>query len=189
MKTVYQTDAEGFFIKAVQADPSPLELDVWLIPGGCVEDEPPALSEGQSAQWVNGAWQVIDPPPDPEPTQEEIQAAHERAVLAERDRRIDIGTSITVTGIGSFPVSGRPQVQADLTSLVTAAQIAMAAGNASATFPFRDEARVNHTLTAEQVIELYMAGVAWLSATRQAAWGLIDADPRPSDITDDAHWT
>lgn len=136
------------------------------------------------------AWQAEGntPEPAPGPTPEEAAAAHEAAVLAERNRRIDLGTSITVTGIGSIPVSGRPQVQADLTSLVTAAQIAQASGNAAATFPFRDEARVNHTLTSAQVIELYMAGVAWLGAVRQAAWTLIDADPIPEDITDDLHW-
>jgi hypothetical protein len=128
------------------------------------------------------------PEPAPEPTPEEAAAAHEAAVLSERDRRIDLGTSISVTGIGPMPVSGRPQVQADLTSLVTAAQIAQAAGNTTATFPFRDEARVNHALTASQVIELYMAGVAWLGAVRQAAWTLLDANPAPADVTADALW-
>lgn len=34
MKTVYQTNAEGYFVGPVQADPSPLEPGVWLIPGG-----------------------------------------------------------------------------------------------------------------------------------------------------------
>lgn len=84
MKIVYQTDAEGFFTGPVQADPSPLEPGVWLIPGGCVDVEPPALSEGQRAQWANGAWVVIDPPPEPEPepepTPEELLAA-ERAQM------------------------------------------------------------------------------------------------------------
>ena len=192
MKTVYQTDAEGFFIGPVQADPSPLEPGVWLIPGGAVEVEPPALTEGQKAQWVNGAWAVIEPPPppepEPEPTPEEARAAIEASILTERDRRIDLGTGINVTGVGTIPVSGRPQVQADLTSLVTAAQIAIAAGNTTATFPFRDEARTVHALTAAQVIELYMAGVAWLGAMRQAAWSLIDADPIPADYSDDRHW-
>jgi hypothetical protein len=74
MKTVYQTDFDGFFTAPVDADPSPLEPGVWIIPGGAVEVEPPALKDGQRARWNGGAWDVIDPPPPaPEPTPEEIQ--------------------------------------------------------------------------------------------------------------------
>ena len=65
----YQTDHEGFFVGPVKADESPLEPGVWLIPGGAVEQEPPALQEGERAQWTDGEWQVI-PPPEPEPEPE-----------------------------------------------------------------------------------------------------------------------
>ena len=85
MKTVYQTDAEGFFIGSVQADPSPLEPGVWLIPGGAVEIAPPALSEGQRAQWVDSKWTVVDPEPElepePDPTPEELLAAERENML------------------------------------------------------------------------------------------------------------
>lgn len=115
-------------------------------------------------------------------------AAAEADVLAERDRRIDAGITVTVSGIGAIPVSGRPQVQVDLTSLTTAAQIAISIGDTTATFPFRDEARVIHNLTGTQVMALYMSGVEWLAAVRAAAWALIDADPIPSNYDDDVHW-
>jgi hypothetical protein len=65
-KIVYQTDAEGFFVGAVAADPSPLEPGVWLIPGGAVETTPPALAEGERARWTGIGWEIV-PPPEPEP--------------------------------------------------------------------------------------------------------------------------
>ena len=79
MKIVYQTDFDGFYTGPVEADPSPLEPGVWLIPGGAVGVEPPALSSGQRARWNGRAWDVIDPPPPPPPppplTPEELLTA------------------------------------------------------------------------------------------------------------------
>jgi hypothetical protein len=67
---VYQTDHEGFLVGETVADPDPMDEGSWLIPGGCIEQEPPALSDGQRAQFVNGAWVVVDPEPAPEPEPE-----------------------------------------------------------------------------------------------------------------------
>ena len=111
-----------------------------------------------------------------------------KQVIAERDRRIDEGTTINVPGIGNIPTSGSPVVQADLTSLAQAAQIAIAAGNPEAMFPFRDRTGTTHALTPEQVVSLFMSGVNWLASVRAAAWALMDADPIPADFTDDQHW-
>lgn len=74
---VYQTDREGFFVGTTHADPDPMDGDNWLIPGGCVTAEPPALTEGQRSQWTGSAWVVVnepEPEPEPEPTIEEIRA-------------------------------------------------------------------------------------------------------------------
>ncbi|MFJ4496655.1 DUF4376 domain-containing protein [Pseudomonas atacamensis] len=59
-KLVYQTDHLGIFIGAVTADESPLEPGVYLIPGGCVEVEPPAIPEHKAAWWSGQAWQLVD---------------------------------------------------------------------------------------------------------------------------------
>lgn len=101
MKTVYQTDAEGFFTGPVAADPSPLEPDVWLIPGGAVEAEPPALVEGQKAQWTNGAWAIINPPPEPEPEPEPPPEEKAAAIRAQRNWRL---SSSDWTQIADSPV-------------------------------------------------------------------------------------
>lgn len=58
-KTVYQTDALGIFTGTTTADPSPLEPDVWLIPGGCVEVAPPTPGEHQVPRWDGQRWQLI----------------------------------------------------------------------------------------------------------------------------------
>ena len=45
MKTVSQLDFTGFFVCAVEADESPLEPGVFLIPGGAIDRAPPKILE------------------------------------------------------------------------------------------------------------------------------------------------
>ena len=76
---VFQTDHRGFLVGETVADPDPMDEASWLIPGGCVEQEPPALSDGQRAQFVGGAWLVVDPEPVVEPEPEpELPATKEQ---------------------------------------------------------------------------------------------------------------
>lgn len=51
MKTVSQLDAMGYFVDSVIADKSPLEDDVFLIPGGAVDFPPVHVPEGFKAKW------------------------------------------------------------------------------------------------------------------------------------------
>jgi hypothetical protein len=66
MKTVSQLDAAGYFVGITDADESPLEPGVWIIPGGAVDVAPPLVPQGQRARW-NGAWALeplpVAPPP------------------------------------------------------------------------------------------------------------------------------
>ena len=92
---VYQTNAQGVYVGPVMADESPLEPGVWLVPGGCVEVEPPQIPEGQMAVWQSGAWSVIPVPDEgvtepPQPTPEEILAA-ERAAMRVSFAQLMIG--------------------------------------------------------------------------------------------------
>ena len=59
-KVVYQTDHLGIYTGKTLADRSPLEADVWLIPGGCVEIAPPAVPAKKAARWDGRKWQLID---------------------------------------------------------------------------------------------------------------------------------
>lgn len=56
-KTVSQLDAAGYFVGATIADESPLEPGVWLIPGGAIDQEPPAaINPGKRYRPDNGRW-------------------------------------------------------------------------------------------------------------------------------------
>jgi hypothetical protein len=86
---VYQTDENGMFIGALQADLSPLEDGVWLIPAGCVETAPPSFSEGQFARWTGDIWVVEDiptPEPEPEPAPEELAEQAKQRRIAELEQ-------------------------------------------------------------------------------------------------------
>lgn len=88
---VFQTDHEGFYVGPAAADADPLDEGNWLIPAGCVMEAPPVLSEGQRAQFTNGAWVVVDPAPTPEPieplppTKAEQEALRRAAYASESD--------------------------------------------------------------------------------------------------------
>lgn len=59
-RLVYQTDDKGFYVGEATADPDPQNPGCWLIPGGCVEVEPPAIPRGKRAQWSSYKWKLIN---------------------------------------------------------------------------------------------------------------------------------
>ncbi|MEW5713918.1 hypothetical protein AB1462_16350 [Pseudomonas sp. SB113] len=59
-KTVYQTDHMGLYVGPANAQESPLEPGVFLIPGGCVEVAPPDAPEGKIQSWNGRRWQLLD---------------------------------------------------------------------------------------------------------------------------------
>ncbi|MBB6158526.1 hypothetical protein HDC30_005784 [Pseudomonas sp. JAI115] len=60
-KTVYQTNAQGLYVGQVEAEESPLEPGVFLIPAGCVQTPPPAeIPPLKAACWNGKAWQLVD---------------------------------------------------------------------------------------------------------------------------------
>lgn len=68
IKPVFQTNELGYFIGITEAYESPLEPDVFLIPAGAFEDEPPYRNEPGVTCWrrVDGAWKLEDIPKPPE---------------------------------------------------------------------------------------------------------------------------
>lgn len=68
---VYQTREDGVFIGYVEADESPLEPGVFLIPRGCIIEEPPTFGEPNQARWDfdNEEW-IIEPIPEEPPPEE-----------------------------------------------------------------------------------------------------------------------
>lgn len=60
-QTVYQTNHLGIYVGPIQAEESPLEPGIYLIPGGCVSIAPPTdIPEFKAACWTGKAWQLLD---------------------------------------------------------------------------------------------------------------------------------
>lgn len=51
--------ATGEYLGESQADPSPLEPGVWLLPAHCATDAPPIAGQGQAVLRENGAWTIV----------------------------------------------------------------------------------------------------------------------------------
>jgi hypothetical protein len=82
MKQAVQLDINGYFVGVTEADESPLESGVFLLPAGAIDVLPPVVPEGKRAKW-DGDWVFEDIPsppppvpplPDPEPTYVEKRA-------------------------------------------------------------------------------------------------------------------
>ncbi|MFG1383254.1 hypothetical protein [Xanthobacter versatilis] len=66
-KTVWQLDPEGVLIGAATAWDHPFREDEFLLPALCIEEEPPALLDGERAVWRDGGWIVEKLPAKPTP--------------------------------------------------------------------------------------------------------------------------
>ena len=58
MKIVYNFDENGAYCGASEADRSPLEDDVYLIPAFATDVMPPATGKNECPVWENGKWTV-----------------------------------------------------------------------------------------------------------------------------------
>jgi len=58
------------YLGETEADESPLEPGVWLMPAGAVSLEPPTPVEGQWPRWNGEGWELVSKPEpdDPVPT-------------------------------------------------------------------------------------------------------------------------
>jgi len=113
MKTVSQLDENGYFVGTTTADESPLEKGVFLIPGGCVEVEIPALPAGTKAKFVSGEWVFEDipvSPPEPEPVPPApLTYAAEEARAVVRTKYDDMQTAINAATTADAIKAAMPQ--------------------------------------------------------------------------------
>ena len=58
-KSVYQYDVAGMYVGKTEADESPIEPGVFLIPARCVCVAPPEFSDGQWPRWNGAEWQLV----------------------------------------------------------------------------------------------------------------------------------
>jgi hypothetical protein len=69
MLKICQLDKDLYYVGVVEADISPLEPEVYLIPAGAIEAELPQIPEGKRAKW-DGAWVYENLPAPPEEPEE-----------------------------------------------------------------------------------------------------------------------
>lgn len=112
-----------------------------------------------------------------------VRRSAEMAVNAERTRRIVAGTTI-----GSIRVTGRDEDARNLSNLALAAQMMLAAGDATTVTVYRDGDNVDHELTPAQLLSLWQGSAAFVSALYQASWAIKAMEDIPADLSDDALW-
>lgn len=153
-------------------EPSPEILATY--PSGTVEVP---LQPGEWYVWDGSAW-VFNPP-----------APTNASVNRERDRRVLLGKTFEVPGIGGVRIGGDDTTVRNLQGLAFAAQMRLAQGDTTTITMFRDEDNVIHDLLPAQVISLWSQGAAFVSACFAAAWALKDNTAGiPADYQDDTYW-
>lgn len=88
-KIVYQLDCNGIYVGEAYAYESPLEPNVFHIPAGCVEDQPPTAKDGHIQVFKSGEWKQM-PVPAPESIDSETGSIDYRAMRDELLRETDI---------------------------------------------------------------------------------------------------
>lgn len=99
MQTIYHYDHSGIFTGASDADESPLEEGVWLVPANATTIEPPFLQAGQRARFSNAQWTIENiPAPIAEapavPTLDEVKALKVAEINAAAEGAIAPITSV-----------------------------------------------------------------------------------------------
>lgn len=67
MKSIpaYQFDRSGYYLGEIEADESPLEPGVYLLPARCTLIPPPAdVPEGRCPRWNGAGWVLVNQPPE-----------------------------------------------------------------------------------------------------------------------------
>ncbi|QKV18707.1 hypothetical protein [Oricola thermophila] len=149
-----------------------------------VPDDPANRHRRMISEWEAGGG-VIEPYQPPAPTAADVNS--------ERDRRIAAGTTLTVAGYGSIPITGTLRDQIALEALRSRAVKLADDGVTEPVMLLRDRDNVTHNLTPAQMVELVDAGMAWIEATMRVSWAMKDATAPfeagiPADYADDQYW-
>lgn len=173
---VYQTNANGLFVGVAEADLSPIEDGVWLIPGGCVTVEPPEFEAGQWARWSGAEW-VIEPVPSEPIDEAQIDdRTPQQKLLAHAALKRWMLETGGIT-IGSMPVSTDDRSKL----MILGARGAAAASPVWETVWHGADGQT-YPLNADQMIALAAAVEAHVNATF-ATFAVVKAGIESGDIT------
>ncbi|MEG0879990.1 MAG: hypothetical protein RSE46_09000 [Janthinobacterium sp.] len=82
-KIVYQVADDGAYLGNIEAEESPLEPGVFLIPAGAVELKPMNCKAGFQPVFLDGKWEAVPTAPPPSETPDNAQARANAAILAD----------------------------------------------------------------------------------------------------------
>lgn len=121
---------------------------------------------------------------------EEAKAASlNEAINAERDRRISLGATVSLTSGKSFTVQMRDQRDWRNTNGLGSAGIArIIAGDNSTPVTFRDADNNEHSLTPPELVEMGLQVAARVDAIYNSSWAIKAMSPIPEDFTEDKYW-
>ena len=96
---IYHYDPTSLLLLAIgQADPSPLEEDVFLIPAHATDIAPPSFDPAtHTCRFIDGGWAVAEIPqsePEPEPSLADRQSAVWNKIKVERSARMSGGSKV-----------------------------------------------------------------------------------------------
>lgn len=110
-----------------------------------------------------------------------------RAVDGERERRIALPLTVTVAGLGRFPIDMDGTSQRNLNGLASAAILRTMQGDVTL-ITFRDADNVDQVMTPPQVLQMGMQVAARIDAIYKASWAIKALDPIPADFGEDSYW-
>ena len=192
LKTIYTFDEHGLFSGEAQADPSPREPGVWLIPPDATDVEPPHTGPHECAVWTNGQWRVRYDyrgtvywlpdgtrhditetgrlPPEgaltqpPAPTLEQARSTRLAELKAAFDRARKDARCRSSCG---FDVDADDAAQLNVSGLITAP-----GSEGGETVLFRGADDTFHEVTTDQLGILYREIVAYRQALYARKWAL-----------------
>lgn len=109
------------------------------------------------------------------------------SINRERELRISLGANVSVNGIGSIPIRGTDDDMRNITNLGQLANLYITNG-INSNISFRDDLNVMHTLTPQQMSELWQKTVAYVSSIYQSSWNMKEMNPLPQDYADNKYW-
>lgn len=166
---IYHYDENGEYHGESEANESPLEPGVYLIPARATDQAPMVPAVGNRARFDGAAWveeAIPVPPAPPAKTLAEAKA----------DKRIEINFRRNMDEMGGFPFMGKDfdSDQLAVSRITVAVQAAQAAVAAGAPFTIDWTAKDNSqiSLTAAQLIGMPVALATHANALHMKAHGL-----------------
>lgn len=176
----------GDYTGASEADESPRQPGVFLVPAFATMSEPPAPMTGYRIVFADDAWGYVPIGEDSAPTPEPVPS--EEMVINERERRLALGFDYDFTGDRGVHRIGTTERDLKGWDEVTkVAQAALLLGLPNQEIEITTDTGPV-TVTAQEWQHVLLAAAAVRQPIFKASFDLQAMDPIPLDFHDDAYW-